>query len=441
MVAAASMAGVAGAPQFAFGQTTNQKTFLKVFMRGGADGLHLFPPTIDPFYREHRPNIAILEPGMDQRDSALSMVDPVLRGATGYRAMNPNLVGLHRIWNEGRLMVAPSTAMDDGGRSHFDNQRWIGTGQRNNIIDGYLNRYLQNTTRDMHPLRGAVLGKNSMSTEVRGGITVPVVQQASNFSLDNENFRLEDPTQDFCNVGCRDNQLTSLMREISSHEVDLPGVEGEISENQLIMLDSITEVQASSANDTPNAEGMNYSNSSLGRGLRLTAQLLKSGVPLEVAALDWNIGWDSHSNQVPDGIGVGDPAHGYNQRMFEGGNDFLTFYLDMQNSGLLDNVVVLVGTEFGRTVLENGSRGTDHGKGSTWFAFGGPTTGGIAPDITTLDRAALFQNRFVPTRTEYRDLVAEIMVKHMSMDIGLVETVLPGHQFLDHGLFEGQSAV
>lgn len=400
-------------------------------MRGGADGLHLFPAVGDDWYYMHRPNIAIPRPDSGTEHSAYNL--GMLAGDNGYRGMNPNLIGLQRIWEDGRLMVAPATAMDDGGRSHFDNQRWIGTGARNNIIDGYLNRYLQNTANPMHPLRGAVLGKNGLSTEARGTLTIPVVQAASSFDLRNDNF---------CTTGgCEDNQLTELMHLIASHEVDEAGMSAEVRENQVIMLESIAEVQNSSMFDVPAGEagmlGLNYSNSDLGRGLRLAAQLIKAGVPLEVAALDWNVGWDTHANQVPDNIsGVGDRSFGFNQRLFQGANDFLTFYLDMSGSGnLIDDVVVLVGTEFGRTVIENGSRGTDHGKGSTWFAFGGPTVGGLAPDITTLDPAALFQNRFVPTATEYRDLVAEIMVRHMEMPVGLVQTVLPGHQFFDHRLF------
>ncbi|MCK0097196.1 DUF1501 domain-containing protein [Yoonia sp. F2084L] len=420
MVAAASMAGIAGAPQFSFGQSAGGKTFIKVFMRGGADGLHLFPAVGDIEYYNHRPNLAIGTPSDTDANSALDLGDT-------YRAMNPNLEPLMEIFDAGRLMIAPSTAMDDGGRSHFDNQRWIGKGARNNAIDGYLNRYMQENAGVDHPLRGAVLGKTSISTDIKGAIPVPAVQNSGNFDLENRNF---------CSgAGCADNQLTDMMREIASHEIDQPGLEAEVRDNQLIMLDSIAEVQASGVNYTVEANGLNYSNSSLGRGLRLCAQLLKAGVPLEVAALDWNIGWDTHSNQLPSNLDgqFASQDHGYHRRIREGATDFLTFYRDMASN--LDNVVVLVGTEFGRTVIENGTRGTDHGKGSSWFAFGGPTAGGIAPDITSLARDQLFQSRFVPTRTEYRDLVAEIMVNHMSMPTALVSTVLPGHNFTNHGLF------
>jgi uncharacterized protein (DUF1501 family) len=341
--------------------------------------------------------------------------------------MNPNLEPLMEIWTAGRMMVAPAAALEEGNRSHFDNQRWIGTGARNNTIDGYLNRYMQNVSGPNDPLRGAVLGKTSISTEARGQIVVPAIANRDGFDLRNNNF---------CGGNdCSENQLTDLMREISSHDVIEDGIEASIRENQLVMLDSIAKVQEAGVNYQTTAGGLEYSNTDLGRGLKLAAQLLKAGVPLEVAAMDWNIGWDTHSNQIPGLTGDRfiDQNHRYNRRMREGATDFLTFYRDMAET--IDNVVVLVGTEFGRTVIENGTQGTDHGHGSTWFAFGGPTVPGVGPDITTLDRAALRQSRYVPTRTDYKDIVSEIMIRHMDMPPQLVSTVFPSHSFTNHSLF------
>ena len=419
MMTAASMAGIAGAPQFAFGQSAGGKTLIKVFMRGGADGLHLFPAVGDPIYYMHRPNIGIEAPLDSDRNTALNIGD-------NYRAMNPNLEPLMEIWNAGRMMVAPATALEEGNRSHFDNQRWIGTGARNNVIDGYLNRYMQSIEGPNDPLRGAVLGKTSMSTEMRGSIVAPTIRDRNGFNLENNNLCSGN--------GCADNQLTDLMREISSHDVVEEGLEASIRENQLVMVDSIAQVQAAGMNYTTNAGGLEYSNTDLGRGLRLAAQLLKGGIPLEVAAMDWNIGWDSHSNQIANGADrFVDQGFGYHSRMRRGATDFLTFYRDI--SEIIDDVVVLVGTEFGRTVIENGSRGTDHGHASTWFSFGGPTVPGVGPDITTLDRSALRQTRFTPHTVEYKDLVAEIMIRHMSMPSRLVSTIFPNHTFTNHNLF------
>ncbi len=417
LTAAASMAGLAGAPKFAFGQTARGKSFIKVFMRGGADGLHLFPLFGDPFYYMYRPDLAI-EPPSNDANSAVSL-------GSQRRGMNPNLEMLREIWDTGNMMLAPATSFAGANRSHFDCQRWIGTGARNDLIDGYLNRYMQNVSGPQHPLRGIVAGKTSISTEISGAITVPAIQQSSSYNLTND---------DFCSgQGCTDNQLTALMREISSHDVDLSAVDGRVRDNQLVMLESITEVQASGVNYQPSAGGLNYSNTDLGRGLRLCAQLLKAGVPLEVAALDWNIGWDTHSDQIATGANrFTDQSKYYHRGLVTGATDFVAFYRDM--GAAMRDVVVLVGSEFGRTKKQNGSTGTDHGEGGAWFAFGGPTTGGIGPDVQTIDDAAYGEN-WLPTVTSYRDVVGEIMVRHMGMPQRLVSTIFPGHSFSDLSLF------
>ncbi|MEM6888121.1 MAG: DUF1501 domain-containing protein [Pseudomonadota bacterium] len=423
MAAAASMVGVAGAPNFSFGQTANGKTFIKVFLRGGADGLHLFPLFGDPFYYMYRPDIAIEAPSADS-ESAIDI-------GSSMRGMNPNLLSLREIWDTGNMMLAPSTSFSENNRSHFDCQRWIGTGARNNLIDGYLNRYMQNMPGADHALRGVVAGKGSISTELRGSITVSAIQQASNYHLRNG---------DFCSgSGCTDNQLTEIMREIASHDVDLSAVEGRVRDNQLILIDTIAEIQAAGMDYTPSAGGLDYSNSDLGRGLRLCAQLLKAGVPLEVAAIDWNIGWDTHADQISTRTNrFTDQDKNYHNRMVRGANDFLCFYRDMGEA--MQDIVVLAGSEFGRTKKQNGSSGTDHGRGGTWFAFGGPTQSLIAEDIPTIDDSVIGNGNWLPNLTSYRDIVGEIMVRHMGMSEQLISTVFPDHSFNDLSLFNAASS-
>lgn len=426
LAAAASMAGVAGAPKFSFGQTAGGKTFIKVFMRGGADGLHLFPLFGDLAYYTYRPDIAINPPSSDG-ESAVDL-------GSSMRGMNPNLQLMREIWDTGKMMLAPATSFIGNNRSHFDCQRWIGTGARNNLIDGYLNRYMQEVPGSDHPLRGIVAGKTSISTEIGGSLIVPAISQATSFNLTNE---------DLCNLGCADNRqtLAQLMREISSHEVDLSAVEGRVRDNQLIMIESIDEVQRAGLNYVP-VGGLEYSGSDLGRGLKLCAQLLKAEVPLEVAALDWNIGWDTHSDQIATTTNrFTDQTKGYHSALRRGANDFVCFFRDMggNSQGIpsaMDDIVVLVGSEFGRTKKQNGSVGTDHGEGGAWFAFGGPTSGGVGPDVATIDDTA-FSRDWLPTVTSYRDIVGEIMVRHMGMPEATVATIFPGHSFTNLNLFTG----
>lgn len=422
MTAAATMAGVAGAPNFSFGQTTSGKTFIKVFMRGGADGMHLFPPYKDNAYHEYRPNIAIKAPDDQNKDSAINMGHEL-------RGMNPNFELLMNIWDKGNMMLAPATSFKEANRSHFDCQRWIGTGVKNNLIDGYLNRYMQSVDGTSDPLRAIVAGKTGISTELRGKIPVPAVNEGSRYTLSNSDLQCE---------GCADNQLTEYMREISSHNVDVTGAELAVRENQIILLDSIAKVREAGINYKP-ANGLVYNEQTgIGRGLKLCAQLLKAGVPLEVAAIDWNIGWDTHSNQIAkSNKPITDANKGYNASIAKGASDFYTFWQDMGLEAMKD-IVVLVCTEFGRTKKENGNFGTDHGRGGAWFAFGGPAQPVVANDITTIDDSA-FKENWLPPVTDYRNIVGEIMIRHMGMSEQLISTIFPNHQFTDYELFKSPS--
>lgn len=421
MATAASIAGVAGAPKFVFAQEAGQKTIIKVFLRGGADGLHLFPLVGDPNYYDVRPNIAIEAPLDSDANTALE-----LTGSGSMRAMNPNLAPMMEIWNDNGLTVCPATTIEEGNRSHFDCQRWIGTGERNDIIDGYLNRFLQEIGATDHPLRGATLGKGGTSTEVRGDIPVPVI-------ADNSNFRVVN--NDFCSgTDCAENRLTETMHEISSHEVERGGYEGVVREQQLVLLDAIDEVQAAGTDYSPSADGLQYSNTTLGRGLRLTAQLLKAGVPLSVASLDWNIGWDTHSNQIAEGADrFTDQTKRYHSSMVTGATDFLCFWRDM--SDLRDDVMLIAGTEFGRTVYENGSFGTDHGQGGAWWAFGGPARSVVANDVMNLADENLLSNRYVPNVVDYRDIIGEIMIRHMGVQEAMLTSLFRTHTFSNNNLF------
>ncbi|PJI85196.1 secreted protein [Yoonia maricola] len=417
--AAATLAGGAGAPRFSFAQEAGGKTFVKVFMRGGADGLHLFPKVSDMNYYNARGTIAIEPPNGDS-ESAVDL------GAGLARAMNPNLAALSEIWDSGRMLVMPACGLPAGNRSHFDAQRWIGNGARSNLIDGYLNRYLQETDTGSEALRGAVLGKGSMSTELRGGMTVPVIANGTGFDIQ---------TDDFCfGSGCADNRLTEIMNEIAATEdASFDSIASRARDAQRVTLANIDSVTQAAAGYTTDADGLEYDGSPLGRGLQLVAQLLKAEVPLEVAALDWNIGWDTHTNQTAGGSRpFTDQSFSYHSGMTAGARNFVTFFRDM--GALLDNVVVLVCTEFGRTVRQSGT-GTDHGDASSWFAFGGPTQGGMADDVANLSEENLNSRRYLPVINDYRDVAAEIMVRHVGMPEDLISTVFPGQVFTDNGFF------
>jgi len=116
-------------------------------------------------------------------------------------------------------------------------------------------------------------------------------------------------------------------------------------------------------------------------------------------------GWDHHA---AEGGVQGQIA----QRLREFGYALAAFHKDLGDR--MADVAVVSLTEFGRTVHENGNRGTDHGHASVSFVMGGPVRGGkvhgrwpgLAPD-------ELYEGRDLAITTDFRDLLGELLVRHM----------------------------
>jgi uncharacterized protein (DUF1501 family) len=204
------------------------------------------------------------------------------------------------------------------------------------------------------------------------------------------------------------------------------------------IVNSISTVQGASVGYVANAQGMAYSdglsgrpNTAMGRGLALVAQLLKKGVPVEVAAIDWEGRWDTHDSLF--GASVTDQAAGNARAQKDGADNLLTFWRDL--GPLQNNVVVMIGTEFGREVYENGTKGADHGVGGAWMAFGGPTKGGIYGALPVLADTNLTNGRFVPAVVNYKDLLADVMVRHLGVSQSMLPTLFPGHTLTDYQMF------
>lgn len=390
------LGGMAGLPALALGQP-GTKTLVKVFMYGGADSLSLLPMVGDDAYYVARPTVQIAKPSSSDAGSAISL-------GVGPYALNPNLADLKAIWDDGRMAICPATHFAEGNRSHFDCQKWVAFGSSDiSTRDGVFARYLaENSNPGAGQMRAINAGTSN--TLFFSGATVPSVRDPASFG---------DP------VG-------GLRQTLDQYNV----IESKTAMNraETMTRDALRAMYA--AIDSvdgfktyvPNARGRNYSASPLGKGLALVAYLLKRGTPVELACLNWAGLWDTHSTLL-------DPGH--YRGMSSGAADLLTFWLDIEP--LRSQVLVMVGSEFGRTVNENGTKGSDHGKGGAWFAFGNAVKRpGIVGGLTTL--AGLSSN-YLPVGVNYKDMLGEALVKHMGMSEALLSKILPGHTFQSNGIF------
>jgi uncharacterized protein (DUF1501 family) len=156
------------------------------------------------------------------------------------------------------------------------------------------------------------------------------------------------------------------------------------------------------------AAGAQYANNQpFARSLRQVAQIIKADLGLEVAFVDVG-GWDTHSNQgsvqdgrLPQGLG-------------QYGAAIAAFYRDLGDR--MEDVVILTMSEFGRTARENGNAGTDHGKANVMFVLGGSVKGGkVYADWPGLAREQLNEDRDLAMTTDFRDVFAEVLVRHLEV--------------------------
>jgi uncharacterized protein (DUF1501 family) len=353
-------------------------------------------PFGDPEYAGLRPGIAIPQP-----DGTLhSAID-----LDGFYGFHPSLAPLVPAFNAGELAIMPAVHLPAASRSHFRAQDIIESGTGEYMPDGWLNRYLGSLGAH-HSLLGVSFG-NSLSHALRGEIPVSVIKQlGTSMGLPIEYER-----------SLLNNLENAFLQQVSQHDSNRRGVQ----QAGLALLDTFETLENLDPATYQPQYGAVYPDSLFGREMAQTAQLIKAGLGTEIITVDIG-GWDTHSNQ--GGI---EGLHAQLLADFAGG--LAAFHADM--SDFRNSVMVLTMTEFGRTVHENASLGTDHGLASAWFAMGS-VNGGFHGDWPGLSKDLLVRERFLNHSVDYRNVLGEVLTRHLGSSN--LPDVLPGHDYRPVGL-------
>ena len=165
---------------------------------------------------------------------------------------------------------------------------------------------------------------------------------------------------------------------------------------------------------TPPANGAIYPNFSIGNSLRQAAAIIKGGIGTRTIFVSLGGAFDTHSGQLA--------AH--MTELPRIGDSLAAFAQDL--GGLMDDVVVLMVSEFGRTAFVNGSAGTDHGSAKAVFVMGGGVRGGrMLGRWPGLANSQLYQTRDLASTTDFRDVYAEVARKHLGLTD--MATLFPGY--------------
>lgn len=366
-------------PVFAFGQAhATDKRLLIVILRGGMDGLAAIAPIGDPAYASARGGLAFQHNNTLPLDSTF--------------ALNANLPKMHALHCAGELLPIHACATAYRERSHFDAQNVLETGAAAPFArtEGWLNKAL-GALPNSRPEMGMALSAQAPLI-LRGSTNVATWSPSALPDVDNDTMA----------------RLLSLYQ--ASDPALARALNSAISANGVAMSAGAGDMRAGPRAIAPVAQ--------------IAARFLKDDAGPVAAVMEMG-GWDTHANQ---GIEQGPLARGLTS--LDDGLD--AFKQEMGPAWA--NTVVIIATEFGRTVAPNGANGTDHGAGMAAFLAGGGVRGGrVLSDWPGLGRSALYEGRDLRPTTDLRAVFKGVLADHLRVP----DAALERDAFPDSGSVRG----
>ncbi len=388
-----ALAGFGFAPGFlrrALADTASgrRKILVTIFQRGAVDGLAMVSPVAEAAYSAARPSIAIPPPGSG-KGAAFDL--------DGHFALHPALVALRPLWNEGSLAIVHAVGSPDPTRSHFDAQDSLdaGTPGVKSTPDGWQNRLLQARPEPAASAFRAVALQPNLPRSLAGRAAALSMGAVSDF-------------------GVRAGRSGEALAACFSRDY-AAAADGGLRTTGREAFDALRVLQEANPGRFTEEHGAAYPSAPIGQRLKQIAQLIKADIGLEIAATDCT-GWDTHAGQ---GSSTGPLA----ARLGELGDALGAFAGDLCER--MADVCVVTMTEFGRTVKENGTRGTDHGHGSVMLVLGGGVRGRrVVTRWKGLREADLFEGRDLAVTTDHREVLGEVLTSHLGLKD--LKAVFPG---------------
>jgi uncharacterized protein (DUF1501 family) len=328
---------------FAYGSQENliigEQCLVFIQLNGGNDGLNTFVPFDDPLYYNFRPNIGLAK--------------DILMGKNKGMAFNPALKDFATMQQNGDLSVIQNVGYPEPIRSHFRSQEiWQTASSSKEYLDnGWLGRYLDKSSKENNPTAGInidSIDNLALKGEEPNSITVK----------DPNKFKIKSDGED--NIKLSDNPQLDFVRKIANS----------VSEGS----DDIQKALAKSTSE------ISYSKTGLSKNLEWIARLIKGNLNSKVYYTSLG-SFDTHDNQLVQ----------HKNKLTELNDAIYSFYTDLKNAKLLQNVTIVVFSEFGRRVKDNG-KGTDHGTAAPMFVIGGNNKGKIIgnnPNLSDLENGDL----------------------------------------------------
>ncbi len=363
----------------------NDRVLVLIQLSGGNDGLNTIIPVENDIYHQKRSTISI------PKQDAILLNDEI--------GMHPAMNSLQPFWGEGNMAVINNVGYANTSRSHARaTDIWTtGSGSNQTRNTGWAGRFLVEDNPDFiqnppeFPLGVRIGGSATLFQSEFGnlGVTFGGASQFTKFLEQGGFYDEENVPQN--NLG----ESLSFARKIAN--------------SSFKYLESIQEAADKATNIGE------YPNSSLSQSLAVVARLIRGGLNTKLFLVSKG-GFDTHNNQ-------GGIEGGHANLLADIADSVNAFYSDLGSDNLDNRALTMTFSEFGRTLDENESNGTDHGSSAPVMVFG-PVNGGVYgshADLTDLDNSGdpVFS-------TDYRSVYTSILEDWFNLGNTEMDAVIDG---------------
>jgi len=358
---------------------TKDPVLVVLQLSGGNDGLNTVIPYSNPLYYDNRPKVGIPE------DQVLALNDSI--------GFHPAMGPMKKLYDEGKMAIIQGIGYPKPSRSHFRSMDIWHTCEPDKVgTEGWLGRAI----RDLDPQKDNVLTGVNFGRGLPRALAAPGVPVASVGNLETYGV--------LTGIEAEDQRTMALETFTRTYEPML-------GKDPVLSYFAQTGLDALEGADILSTAATNYS-STVKYGDDDVAQYMKNIVQTHLANLGTRVlyttapynSFDTHAGQLAN----------HTRLWTQTSRAISAFYDDLKEHNASDNVVLLVFTEFGRRVHDNGS-GTDHGAGGCAFVIGDAVKGGLYSEYPSLEAGKLLEGD-LHFNYDFRGLYATLLERWMHLD-------------------------
>ena len=354
------------------------KTLVVVQLTGGNDFMNTIVPYTNGHYYDARKKIV-----MSQED-VLPINDTL--------AINKNASPFKRLYDEGRMAIVQGIGYPNSNRSHFRGMDIWHTCEPDRVgSEGWIGLAVREIDpRGENVLTGVNVGQGLPRAMAVAGVPVTSISDLEGYGV----MKKMEQEQ------LRDKALQAF-KDIYGQAIGSGVVAEYIGKTGLDVIRGADMLSEVAANYSSSVE---YADNSIAKSLRDVARIHLSGLGTRIFYTNHG-GYDTHANELP--------SHPKLMSDLSGAiSDFLD---DLEEHDASEDVAILVFTEFGRRMRDNGS-GTDHGSGGGAFLFGKNVKGGLYSEYPSLDPAEWEHGEDLKHTIDFRGIYGTVLEQWLGLE-------------------------